>query len=110
SWSRTVSTAAIGICLLGLFGFGFCWFLRRRRWFLGDRLGSFGSVKYRSGVRHWRRFFAAELVNAGVDQPDQVLQRGVHEREQRRERCDHGREHLSTEHVERRQLRELIDV
>src|SRR5436190_7026785 len=124
SCSKTVSTAAIGLFLLG-FGFlGF--FCRRRR--LGLRLrrrlcllirgrlglrlrGRLGlGLRGRLGLLSRRRSLAAELVDSRLDQPVEVLQRGVHEREQLGQRCDHGAEHLAAQDLERRELRQLVDV
>src|SRR5579884_3220269 len=95
SSSKTVSTPAIVCLLLRVVGFGVL----------------FGDVRHRLAVGHCasdrRRALAAELLDAGVDQPDQVLQRGV---DQRRERRDDGAEHLAAQRLERRELRELVDV
>src|SRR5436190_11149408 len=103
SCSKTVSTAAIGLFLLG---FGFLGFFCRRLVVLHRRALDCGRL-FSDGFELRR---AAELVDARLDQAIEVLQRGVHEREELRERCDHGAEHLAAQDLERRELRELVDV
>src|SRR5262245_46376999 len=76
SCSKTVSTAAI-VCLL--LGFGFLLVFLLWRALRSRRLPRDGS-----GLRR------AQLLDAGVDQAVQVLQRRVHQREQLVERRDHG--------------------
>src|SRR5436305_12574639 len=107
SCSKTVSTAAIGLFLL--------WVCVFRQIAFGDLASGVGGgffgcdfrgrfrLLFLGRFRRARRFglvLAAELLNAGIDQPVQVMQRGVHEREDRVQRGDHGREHLAAEHVE----------
>src|SRR5579871_6605031 len=77
--------------------FGSRLFLRRRR------LGRFRD-RFRCSV------LTAELLDAGVDQPDEVLQRSVEERGERAERRDDRAEHLAAEHLRRRQRGEALDL
>jgi len=54
--------------------------------------------------------FAAELLDAGVDQPDEVLKRRVEQADDRVERRGDRPQHLAAQLVERRQLGEALDV
>ena len=63
------------------------------------------SLRLRRGL-----FLAAELLDARVDEADEVLQRRVEQAGERRERRDDRAEHLPAQHVERRQLREALDL
>src|SRR5262249_2036664 len=103
SCSKTVSTAAIGVLLLRCqIAFGdlasglvVCSFVRR----LGGCLRLLLLGRFCRGLC---RFLAAELLDTGVDQPVQVLQRCVHERQQLVERRDHGADHPAAQDLERR--------
>jgi hypothetical protein len=57
-----------------------------------------------------RRLTYLQLPDTGVDQADQVLQRRVQHRRELCQRSNDDADELGLEHVERRQLREALDL